>query len=171
MTNTIKQTSTIKSFLIVTLIIINILPIAHAKEKSQQEGTIHFFNQDIMHGKFISLSYDKGITYQFANTKNNVTLSAKNLQSITLPKHNTTNNNLYKTTLTNNNIIYGKLTELTENNLTIDTEYAGKLTIPRCMVKNIKAPLNLTTNLYVGPNNLQEWTIKGNKKSWEYKNE
>jgi len=170
MTKLIKPISKTKLFTVANLMIITLLPIAHAQEKIDMLGTIRFLNQDIMHGKFISADYNKGVTYQFINTKNKVTINAKNLQSISLPEHTTTNKNLYKIYLTNKNIIYGKLTELTKNNLILETKYAGKLTIPRCVIKYIKTPINLTNNLYVGPNNIKEWTINGNKKSWEYKN-
>ena len=62
-------------------------------------------------------------------------------------------------TLTNNDELPGTLVSMDDKSLVLDTWYAGKITIPRDMVKGITPLKTGEGTLYEGPTGLDGWTL------------
>jgi hypothetical protein len=63
--------------------------------------------------------------------------------------------------LTNDDLLYGKVLDLNEESLTMETWYAGKISVRRAMIRSLQPSGKLGTDIYTGPNNLTEWNRQG----------
>lgn len=61
-------------------------------------------------------------------------------------------------TLTNGDAFAADLVSVDDKNVLVDTWYAGKLTVPRGMVRRIEPGSNTGAALYTGPGSLDGWT-------------
>lgn len=148
---------------------------APAKSAGPVSDTMRFINNDSLHGSF--LGYEKGgnIRWQSPESKDPIVFQATNLTDIKLDSHKPPANATPPThaiLLTNNDELPGTLTSMDDKVLTLDTWYAGKLLIPRAMVKSI-TPLKTSLNiLYQGPTSMDGWVLGprfNNATAWAYR--
>jgi len=64
--------------------------------------------------------------------------------------------------------ILGTLKELTPDGIKLDTWYGGMITLKRTMIKSLNI-IKSGQGHYHGPNNINEWTLTGNR-AWHYSN-
>lgn len=136
---------------------------------------LRFLNGDTLHGKFAGYEKAAGLRWQSLEAKDPIAFNPGNIQEIKLDSLKPPANATPPTqavTLTNNDEIPGNLVSMDDKTLVLDTWYAGKLTIPRPMIKSI-VPLKVSTSvLYQGPTGLDGWTVgpRGNReRSWTYR--
>lgn len=65
--------------------------------------------------------------------------------------------------------IIGRIVELTDDSVKLDTWYGGNLSIKRSMISSINMISNAPGNFY-GPNSLAEWSQQETKKRWSFYN-
>ena len=122
--------------------------------------TLLFANKDVLHGTF--LGCDKaGLRWQSPLSKEPILFQLAGLGEVKLDSHHPPAANpvpTYSVSLTNGDELPGVLVSLDDKALLLDTWYAGKLTIPRNMVKAI-TPWKGGTVLYEGPTSLQGWAV------------
>lgn len=70
-------------------------------------------------------------------------------------------------TLTNGDIVRGRLASVTDEAVSIDTWFAGRLSFNRPMVSNVRIE-GRSSLLYRGPDGLDGWTQSGDKPAWTY---
>jgi len=145
------------------------------KSAAALSDTLRFVNNDALHGSFLGYDKDAGIRWQSLESKDPIVFQTANLTEIKLDSHKVPANVAPPThaiMLTNNDELPGVLVSLDDKALSLDTWYAGKLSIPRAMIKSI-TPLKTSANvLYQGPTSMDGWVIgqRGNgAKTWSYK--
>jgi len=143
------------------------------KALTQNNDLILFFNHDRLAGHLKTIE-NHNLIWHHNDCKNNMKFPQKEIRYIGLTNKNrtipnSTNNTIVK--LINTDTIYGNIIEISQTNLTIDTWYAGQLTIPRKFIKTIDIGRIQDKSIYTGPNNIKNWKIqKGKKNSWTIKN-
>jgi len=74
-------------------------------------------------------------------------------------------------TLTNDDLLSGRLMTLDAEALSLDTWYAGPLTIQRPMLRTLEPNLATSPLVYQGPAGLERWTLADSARGqWMYKN-
>lgn len=63
----------------------------------------------------------------------------------------------------------GQLVQITDDAITLNTDYAGEVVIDRKFIVNMDISSN-NANIYAGPNNLEEWYQPDSDNSWNFKN-
>ncbi|SHJ81781.1 hypothetical protein SAMN02745181_2704 [Rubritalea squalenifaciens DSM 18772] len=63
----------------------------------------------------------------------------------------------------------GQLVQVTDESITIDTDYAGEITVDRKFIVNMEIT-SQNSHIYSGPNSLEEWYQHDDDGSWNYKN-
>ncbi len=63
--------------------------------------------------------------------------------------------------LINGDLLPVTLTQIDRDHLTVDTEYAGKLIVPRKIVKSLQLGIHQSKMLYSGPQTAEEWNLGG----------
>ena len=135
---------------------------------------LRFSNKDSVHGLFLAFDKD-GVHWKSPEAKDPIVFQTANLTEVKLDSHKPPANAAPAThavALTNNDELPGTLISLDDKSLVLDTWYAGKITIPRAMVKGITPLKSGEGTLYEGPTGMEGWTLgnNGNRaKSWTYR--
>jgi len=145
-----------------------------AAEKPAQSDLLRFANKDSLHGSFLAVDKD-GVHFKSLEAKDPIVFQTANLSDVRLDSHKPPANATQPTqavTLTNNDELPGTLVSMDDKSLVLDTWYAGKLTIPRAMIKGITPLKTGGGTLYEGPTGMEGWVLgnNGNRvKSWSYR--
>jgi len=137
--------------------------------------TLRFGNNDSLHGLFLGYEKEGNVRWQSPESKDPIVFQATNLTEIKLDSHKTPPGATPPThaiLLTNNDELPGTLVSLDDKVLTLDTWYAGKLIIPRDMVRTITPLKTSLSVLYQGPTSLDGWTPGprfNNATAWAYR--
>ncbi|HWB57837.1 MAG TPA: hypothetical protein VG733_00015 [Chthoniobacteraceae bacterium] len=143
-------------------------------DKPATPDLLRFSNKDTLHGAFLSFDKD-GVHWKSVESKDPIVFQTGNVTEVKLDSHkppaNTPSPN-QAIALTNGDVLPGTLVTLDDKSLILDTWYAGKITIPRSMVKGITPLKGGAGTLYEGPTGMEGWTLgnNGNRaKSWSYR--
>ena len=137
-------------------------------EKSASDF-LRFKNDDTLHGSFLGIDEGPLLQWKSHEAEETISFSTKNLRKLSLnhgqAKKTITDAGLI--TLNNGDRILGKLTGMDSEALTIETEFAGTLTIPRNTVSTILPNRHGSDVLYAGPFNELGWEVPGNRSTEE----
>ncbi len=141
--------------------------------------TLLFANKDTLQGSF--LGCDKtGLRWQSPAAKESLIFQTASLTEAKLNPRKLpigTSQPAHTVLLVNGDELPGTIVSIDDNTMLLDTWYAGRLTIPRAMIRAV-TPAKKTNILYQGPNGPGEW-IAGEEepddegrtgKCWVYKN-
>ena len=135
---------------------------------------LRFANKDSLHGSFLAFDKD-GVHWKSLESKDPIVFQIANLAEVKLDSHKPPANAAaaaHAVTLTNNDELPGTLVSMDDKSLVLDTWYAGKITIPRAMIKGITPLKSGGGTLYEGPTGMEGWVLgnNGNRaKSWTYR--
>ncbi|MFK7851655.1 MAG: hypothetical protein AB8D78_11820 [Akkermansiaceae bacterium] len=142
---------------------------------AQSESVARFSNGDQLTGSLDSLSLENIIwkseilksPAQF-DLKHVVDLSMpsvlKSFEGPNAPEHEAV------LKLTNGDSVKGQLTGLTDDEISINTWYAGELVFRRVIVDSVK--ISRSSDIYYrGPNGIDEWTMPGGSDNWSFKSD
>ncbi len=137
---------------------------------------LHFANKDALHGTFLSFDQN-GVHWKSLESKDPIIFQTANLAEIKLDSHKPPANaapSAHAVALTNGDELPGNIITMDDKSLVLDTWYAGKITIPRAMIKGITPLTSNGSSLYEGPTGLEAdgWKLNGNgnrTKSWTYR--
>ena len=145
-------------------------------DKAQQptSDALRFVNKDILHGTLLAINKDTGIVWQSPDAKDSITFKPANIAEIKLDSHKPpepASQPGHAIALTNDDELPGSIVSFDDKTLVLNTWYAGKLSIPRTMIKRITPLKSLGGAIYEGPTGLEGWTIgrQGGGKSWTYR--
>lgn len=137
--------------------------------------TMRFVNNDSLHGSFLGYEKEGNVRWKSPESKDPIVFQATNLTEIKLDSHKppaSATPATHAILLTNNDEIPGNLVSMDDKVLTLDTWYAGKLLIPRDMVRTITPLKTSSSILYQGPTSLDGWTPGprfNNAVAWAYR--
>jgi hypothetical protein len=142
-------------------------------------NSILFLNGDLLYGALQSIDPQNGILWRHPDALQPIEFSTDSISEIQFgprPESNPAYTNTCIVYLTNQDQLEGKLVSCDAEKLTLETWYAGKINIPRSMVRLLTIiPSNLLT-VFEGPTGLAGWTMGkvvsagGEGGYWKYKN-
>jgi len=124
---------------------------------------INFNNDDTLHGNFLGLTTSGKVIWKNTSAEKNIAFARKDLRKIVLNAGKITKpfSHISYVSLKDKDIIPGKITALTDTLLTIETDYAGSITIPREQITDINLHPLGNKVLYRGPFSEDEgWILK-----------
>lgn len=165
---------------IAILLILNLAIAVHAQEKPDDSSTLEFANGDAFSGELRKWE-DNQITIKNPYIKNETTLRDATLLKLDLPTSG-------ETTISNEEIdheasifikgrhnqqrasdqLKGQLTQITDDLITLDTSYAGNITIDRKFITNMEIS-SKRSSIYSGPNSLEEWNLPDSEDAWFFR--
>ncbi len=112
------------------------------KTTSQSEGYsdfINFTNDDTLHGKFLGLTTSGKIIWKNPSAEKNIAFTPDQIRMVVLNKGKLIKpfTHVSYITLTNQDTVPGEIAGLTNKTITLKTDYAGELKIPREMISSI----------------------------------
>ena len=123
----------------------------------------NFENDDTLHGNFLGLTTSGKIIWKNEASEKNLAFSKEGVRKIVINHGKLTKpfSHTSYVTLKNQDMIPGKVLSLNETQLTLETDYAGKITIPREAIIDIQfSPLG-NQIIYRGPFTEEEdWEVK-----------
>src|ERR1043166_2819118 len=129
---------------------------AREADKAQQptSDALRFLNKDILHGTLVAIGKDSGIVWQSPDAKDPISFKPANVIEVKLDSHKppeSASQPGHAVALTNDDELPGSIVSLDDKTLVLNTWYAGKLSIPRTMIKRITPLKSLAGAVYEGP--------------------
>jgi len=142
---------------------------AHA---APAQDTLSFINKDQLHGILIAID-DSGLHWQSPEARDPILFKPGNVSQIKLDSHKAEGaaHSAQIAGLTNGDEFPGNIVSLDDKTLLLDTWYAGRLSIPRAMLRRITPLSESDTSLYEGPTGLDGWSVgrMGGGRSWIFR--
>lgn len=140
---------------------------------SQDASIVRFTNGDRLSGNVIALDLES-LTWESELLKDHVQFNLDKVLELHLPAKiddtwNEEASYVAELELVKGGVAKGHLIGLNDNEIRLNTWYAGELIFPR---KNVKT-INISSHskmIYRGPDGIEGWTISGSENSWRYEN-
>ncbi len=150
------------TILIVLYLAWGILPpfATSAEEPGKPEDLLRFRNGDSLHGAFLGLS-DGELRWRHSEARDTITLKTQKLRRLSF-HGGRSRKNLRSPSyiqLTDGDRIPGTLISLNAENLVMETEFAGNVSIPREFVSQISPRPHGGLVHYIGPFTGDDWTV------------
>ncbi len=140
-------------------------------KRSPLGDVLSFKDGDLLRGNMVSADAKDGLQWKRPDVADTIHFKEfSNVQGIKLQKLDAGQQvaGATRVRLTNDDLMYGKITEMTADKLTLETWYAGRVTLERPMVKSLQPGAKAVTELYSGPNNLNEWQQVQGQNNWKF---
>jgi len=138
----------------------------------QPPSIMRFANasMDQLSGSFASLSAEH-IVWNSPILEKPTSFWLKNVLEVTLPASQPEFNATHEATLTlmNGDCVRGQIAAVTDDTVTLDTWYAGRLNFRRVMVKDVVIDPRPAL-VFSGPTSLDGWTQTAKQPAWTYEN-
>lgn len=140
---------------------------------------IWFANGDHLHGQLVSIDPSNGVVWKHNSISDTIVFPISTVAKISLgerPQQTLTPNNPCRLRLINQNELEGNLIAFSENDITLETHYAGKLVIPKRRIDSITPFVPNPRIIYEGPTSIDGWTVSSSPvegaqpASWRYSN-
>lgn len=135
--------------------------------------TVTFLNKDQLHGSLLSIDQSSGVHWQCPAARGPIIFKTGEVAEIKLDGQKPANAaaSSQRIGLTNGDEFPGNIVSLDGNTLVLDTWYAGKLSIPRAMLRSIIPVSEANAVVYEGPTGLDGWSAgrTGVGRSWSYR--
>lgn len=138
---------------------------------AQDTATVNFLNGDKLSGHAVSLNLQT-LTWQSELLKDQAKFNMDQIKDLQLPfklDNNSTKDAGHEAVLelTNGNTFKGLLTGLNDQEIRLNTWYAGEMVFKRLNVKSINISRK-SKLIYSGPDGINDWKVNGDEKSWSY---
>jgi hypothetical protein len=137
------------------------------------EDTLSFLNRDQLHGILLAIDGDTGLHWQSPEARDPIIFKTAQISQIKLDSHKppAAAQSAQRIGLTNGDEFPGNIVSLDDKTLVLDTWYAGRLSIPRAMLRRITPVSGANSSLYEGPTGLDGWTIgrMGGGRAWSFR--
>ena len=137
------------------------------------QETVSFLNKDQLHGSLISIDESSGVHWQSPEAGEPIVFKTGQVAEIKLDAQRPSNApvSAERIGLTNGDEFPGNIVSLDGNTLVLDTWYAGRLSIPRAMLRSIIPLSGGDSVVYEGPTGLDGWSTgrTGIERSWSFR--
>lgn len=151
--------------------------------KADDEGLLRLLNGSVLHGEMSSLSPANGLVWNHLYAAEALGFPFSSLVSIRFPRRQprTEERRSEKPKATkversqcrfrfaNGDEVYGKIVEMDDSFLKMETEFGGSLRASRKQVQSIAFLQNGYRVLYEGPNGMDEWVRSKSPNGWSYR--
>ena len=127
------------------------------------DDLINFQNDDTLHGKFIGFTTSGKIIWKNISAENNIAFDTKDLRKVVMNKGEITTPFTHTSyvTLKNLDTIPGKVISLKDDELTLSSDFAGNIKIPKDQILNININPLGNKIIYRGPfSEDEQWELK-----------
>ncbi|MEN9975074.1 MAG: hypothetical protein RLZZ282_1080 [Verrucomicrobiota bacterium] len=133
------------------------------------ESMVRFANGDQLGGAVVALVGDL-LIWRSSSLERSHSFFQKNVIDLLLPSAPLENVEKYEAMLklTNGDSLSGQLSSVTDEALVLDTRYAGRMTINRLMVAEVKIT-GKSAFVFLGPTGLDQWEQAEEKPAWTYR--
>lgn len=136
------------------------------------DAVVRFSNGDQLTGEVLALSGDK-LSWQSQILKEPSEFELKYIVDLNMPAGEAAIENpgaAHKATLemTNGDLIEGRLAGLSDEEIKLNTPYAGELTIRRVNIKSVSISRS-SDYFYRGPVSMEEWTASPEINGWQFR--
>ena len=139
---------------------------------AEDPAILHFANpaEDKLSGSLESIADDK-LIWNAPILKQPTPFWLKSVLEVTLPTttHEQDVTHEASLRLMNGDVVRGQLAAVTDEVITLDTWYAGRLQFRRVMVKEVDVE-DRASLIYVGPTGLDGWVQSADSPTWSYEN-
>ena len=142
------------------------------------DGLVRLLNGSALHGEMSSLSPANGLVWQHPHATEALRFPFSSLVSIRFPlrqpraeKPETAKAEMAQCRFrfANGDEVYGKIAEMDDSFLKMETEFGGSLRASRKQVQSIAFLQNGYRVLYEGPNSVDEWVRSKSPNGWSYR--
>ena len=138
------------------------------------QDTLSFLNKDQLHGILLGIDQDSGLRWQSPEAHDPIVFKTGKLSQVKLDSHKAAaaaGKSGQRIGLTNGDEFPGNIVSLDDKILVLDTWYAGRLSIPRAMLRRVTPLPNADSSIYEGPTGLEGWVIgrMGAGRSWSFR--
>jgi len=125
-----------------------------------EQDTLSFLNQDQLHGILLSIDQNTGLHWQSPEAHDPIVFKTGQVSQIRLDSRKAAPAaaSAERIGLTNGDEFPGNIISLDDKALVLDTWYAGRLSIPRAMLRTIAPVGGAGSAVYEGPAGLDGWT-------------
>ncbi|HEX4084437.1 MAG TPA: hypothetical protein VHY22_05990 [Chthoniobacteraceae bacterium] len=136
------------------------------------QDSLTFLNKDQLHGILLKID-NSGLSWQSPEAHDPILFKTADLSEIKLDSHHSGNaaKSAERITLTNGDELPGNIVTLDDKTLALDTWYAGRISIPRAMLRRITPLSDSNASLYEGPTGIGDWSVgrMGGGRSWIFR--
>jgi len=140
--------------------------------KGPQQDSLTFLNKDQLHGILIGLD-EAGLHWQSKESRQPIIFETDQVSEIKLDSHKepATAKSAHRIGLTNGDELPGNIVTLDDKTLVLDTWYAGRISIPREMIRRITPLADSNAAVYEGPTGTDGWAISrmGGGRVWTFR--
>ena len=151
--------------------------------KAEDDGLLRLLNGSALHGEMSSLSPAEGLLWQHSYATEALRFPFSSLVSIRFlrrqprteerrsekPKPTKAETAQCRFRFVNGDEVYGKIAEMDDSFLKMETEFGGSLRASRNRVRSIAFLQNGYRVLYEGPNSVDEWVRSKSPNGWSYR--
>lgn len=149
-------------------ILLSAMAFASMASTSMADSVARFSNNDRLSGTLEALTADS-LIWNSPTLEKPVPIFLKNVFDLSLqaaiPQSNADHDAIL--TLTNGNTVHGQLASVSDETISLDTWFAGRMNFNRLMVSGVK--IEPTANyLFRGPTGMEGWTLSNGSSAWSY---
>ena len=142
------------------------------KAEGPAQDSLSFLNKDQLHGILIGID-GSGLRWQSPEAHDPIVFKTDQIAQVKLDSHKVdpTAKSAQRVGLTNGDEFPGNIVSLDDKTLVFDTWYAGRLSIPREMLRRITPLSDANSAIYEGPTSIEGWTVghMGGGRSWTFR--
>jgi hypothetical protein len=144
---------------------------AAAKPAPGLGDALQFSNNDVLHGLLLGIDAQTGVRWQNPDAKQPIDFKTANLSQIKLDgrAQPAEAQSHFSVRLTNGDELIGDVASMDAEKVEIDTWYAGRLTLPRKVVRTITPLASNALAIYEGPASIEGWKLGEDRGAWRYK--
>lgn len=149
-------------------IILAAFAFARMPASAEADSVARFSNDDLLTGSLESLSSDS-LVWKSPSLERPAPFFLKNVLDLSLPGNlpEITADHEAILTLTNGDTVRGQLASVTDEIVSLDTWFAGRMNFNRLMVSSVRIE-GKSTFLYAGPTGMDGWVQSGDSPAWTY---
>ena len=139
---------------------------------AEQGDVLQFLNRDSLHGSLLAIDPQTGVRWRSPEAREAIEFNTARLAEIRLAPHKVNappEKDAFRIVMTNNDELEGSVISLDGETLELDTWYAGRLSIPRAMIKNMTPRRQNSATIYEGPTSLEGWSNTEQENGWKYR--
>ena len=150
--------------------VVTIPPGPRATGVPSKGESLRLHNGDTFRGRFLSYHPQSGFVWQHPSIAEPLTVAPSSVATLSLDEESNAGEKAHacRVKLVNGDFVTGDLVALADGKITLDTWYAGRLTIPQASIATLMPGReSKLTAVYRGPKDQKDWTRSGG--NWNFK--
>lgn len=132
---------------------------------------IRLMNGDTLHGNLLTIDPQRGVRWRTPDAQGEIAFKPERVARVTLPRKGppaTLSSNACAVSLSNGDELVGAVEMVDSERVTLQTEYAGLLTLPRKRVAAVRMIKGSAGAIYEGPTGMEGWRSRNTRNNWRF---